>query len=244
MPSPSRRNGAAYRIVPAVHGQRVIEPDPAAETALAQTLAARCTPAEIMVQFERFSRHDGVVDEMMRRVCLRAMLRACGDGVRVATQVGLRHPETISLGDGVSIGMQTIIQGRFDGQCRIGRMTWIGPHCFLDARDLEIGENVGWGPGARVLGSEHVGSPADRPIIATDLRIAPVRVLDGADIGMGAILLPGVTVGRGAIVGAGAVVTHDVPDHATVAGVPARVIGRRAGALAGPPARVGAGGGR
>ncbi|WP_277813931.1 acyltransferase [Acidisphaera rubrifaciens] len=221
-----------------MHGQRVIEADPAAEIALAQTLATRCTQAEIMVQFERFSRHDGVVDEMMRRVCLRAMLRACGDGVRVATQVGLRHPETMSLGDGVSIGMQTIIQGRFDGRCRIGQMTWIGPHCFLDARDLDIGDHVGWGPGARVLGSEHVGVPADLPIIATDLRIAPVRVHDWADIGMGAILLPGVTVGRGAIVGAGAVVTRDVPDYTTVAGVPARVIGRRAAAPADHAGRV------
>jgi acetyltransferase-like isoleucine patch superfamily enzyme len=54
--------------------------------------------------------------------------------------------------------------------------------------------------------------------------IRPVRVGDWADIGVNAVLLPGVTVGKGAIVGAGAVVTHDVPDYAIVAGVPAKIL--------------------
>ena len=83
---------------------------------------------------------------------------------------------------------------------------------------------VGWGPGARVLGSEHTGMPPNTPIIQTDLRIAPVVVRRGADIGTGAILLPGVTVGEHALVGAGSVVTEDVPDYAIVAGAPARVL--------------------
>ena len=85
------------------------------------------------------------------------------------------------------------------------------------------------GPGAKVLGSEHTGFPTDIPLIQTDLQIAPVRIGAGADIGVNAIILPGITVGRGAIVGAGAVVTRDVPEFAKVAGVPARVIGWREG---------------
>ena len=75
-----------------------------------------------------------------------------------------------------------------------------------------------------MLGSEHTGEPIDKPIIQTDLVIKPVRVKKWADIGVNAVLLPGVTVGEGAIVGAGAVVTKDVADWAIVAGVPAKRI--------------------
>ena len=53
----------------------------------------------------------------------------------------------------------------------------------------------------------------------------PTRVRRGASIGSNATILCGVTIGEGALVGAGAVVTRDVPDYAIVAGVPARVIG-------------------
>ena len=102
-----------------------------------------------------------------------------------------------------------------------------GPQSYFDARDLVIGEHVGWGPGAKVLGSEHTGIPADVPIIATDLEIRPVRIGAWADIGVNAVILPGVTVGKGAIVGAGAVVTQDVEPFSVVAGVPARLLRRR-----------------
>ena len=61
----------------------------------------------------------------------------------------------------------------------------------------------------------------------TDLVIRPVRIGDGADIGVGAILMPGTTVGEGAIVGAGSVVTSDVQPFAVVAGTPARFLRSR-----------------
>jgi acetyltransferase-like isoleucine patch superfamily enzyme len=75
----------------------------------------------------------------------------------------------------------------------------------------------------------HTGLPADVPIIQTDLTIQPVRIGAWADIGVNAVVLPGVTVGKGAIVGAGAVVTRNVPDFAIVAGVPARFVRWREG---------------
>ena len=128
------------------------------------------------------------------------------------------------IGNGVFIGEQVFLQGRFDGTCSIGDHSWIGPQSYFDARNLVIEEHVGWGPGAKVLGSTHTGLPLDVPVIRTDLTISPVRIGAWSDIGVNAVILPGVTIGRGAIVGAGAVVTRDVPEFAIVAGVPARFI--------------------
>ena len=88
---------------------------------------------------------------------------------------------------------------------------------------------MGWGPGAKVLGSTHTGVPIEVPTIQTDLEIKPVRIEAWADIGTGAIILPGVTVGKGSIVGAGAVVVEDVPPFAIVVGVPARLLRWREG---------------
>ena len=222
-----RLDRAGRRIVEAVNGRRVPAPDPAFERDMAHELRQRYAPAEIALLFRRFGRGDDYIDVLMRRVCLHALARRCGHQLHVAPNVAIKHPETMEFGDGVVISEGTILHGRFDGRCVIGNMVWIGPQSFLDARDLVVEDFVGWGPGAKVLGSEHTGVPLALPIIATDLIIAPVHVSAGADIGTNAVLLPGVSVGRNAIVGAGAVVTHDVPPFAKVAGVPARIIGWR-----------------
>jgi acetyltransferase-like isoleucine patch superfamily enzyme len=222
-----KRSEGKLRIVRAVHGLREPGPDPAFEVELSNELKRRYQPAELADLLQRHAVGTDYLSAMMRRCCFRALARRCGSGLILGSYIGVRHPETFEIGDGVFIGDQTIIQGRHDGRCRIGRKVWIGPQSFFDGRDLEIGDHVGWGPGAKVLGSEHSGLPVDVPIIQTSLAIAPVRVEAWADIGINAVLLPGVTIGKGSIVGAGAVVTTDVPAFAKVAGVPARIIGWR-----------------
>lgn len=212
------------RIVQAVHGRSPSQPAPAFEAGLADALREAYSRSGLIELYGRFAVGDGFVDAAMRRAIWQALASRCGAGLQVGSGTGFKHPETFEIGSGVFIGAQAFIQGRFDGRCSIGNGVWIGPQAYLDARDLVLGDHVGWGPGARVLGSQHTGSPTDIPIIATDLEILPVRVCDWADIGTGAVLLPGVTVGKGAIVGAGAVVTEDVPDYAIVAGVPARFL--------------------
>jgi acetyltransferase-like isoleucine patch superfamily enzyme len=199
-----------------------VEPDPLFEVDLAEHLRATYGQGGLLELYARFATGEGPFDELMRRVIWRAGARSFGSGVRIGTGAGFKHLESFEIGSGVFIGAQSYVQGRFDGYCRIGDHAWIGPQSYLDARALVLEEYVGWGPGARVLGSEHTGVPTDVPIIQTDLRIEPVTVRRGADIGTSAVLLPGVTVGENAIVGAGAVVTKDVPDNAIVAGVPAR----------------------
>jgi acetyltransferase-like isoleucine patch superfamily enzyme len=222
------------RLVTSVHGHRSVEPDPPFEVELAAHLRRTLDSPRLLELYGRFGTGEGDFDGLMRRVIWRAMTRACGDGLRVGRAVVFRHPETFSIGRGVFIGEQAMIQGRFDGTCEFGDHVWIGPQSYFDARHLVLEEYVGWGPGARVLGSMHTGAPVDVPIIQTDLEIKPVRIGAWADIGVNATILPGITVGRGAIVGAGAVVTRDVPPMAIVAGVPAEIVRYRSGGE-GPP---------
>lgn len=222
-------NAARGRVVKAVHGRQPIEPDAAFERELSEALKAAYSTRELVELYGRFTTGDGFMDGLMRRAIWRAAARRCGHRLQVGSNVGFKHLETFEIGDGVFIGANAYIQGRFDGRCVIGHRVWIGPQAYFDARDLVLEDYVGWGPGAKVLGSAHVGIPVDVPIIETDLEIKPVRIAAWADIGTNATILPGVTIGRGAIVGAGAVVTRDVEPFAVVAGVPARFVRWRDG---------------
>ena len=220
----------AGRVVRAVHSREEVRSDPDFEIGLSEWMRGSYRSDALVELYARFSTGDAALDVMMRRCIWRAAVRRCGHALQVGSHVGFKHLETFELGDGVFIGAQAYIQGRFDGRTVIGNHVWIGPQAYLDARDLVLEDYVGWGPGAKVLGSAHTGLPADVPIVNTDLEIKPVRVCAWADIGTNATILPGVTIGRGAIVGAGAVVTHDVPPFAVVAGVPALFMRWRKGA--------------
>jgi acetyltransferase-like isoleucine patch superfamily enzyme len=215
---------SASRFVPSVFGRTKLSNDPSWEWEYAEHLKASHSPAELMALYARYRGDEGTFETQLRRILFRAMCKRAGHGVRVEPEVVLKHPETMELGNAVFIGAHTMIQGRFDGTCRIGNHVWIGPHSYFDARNLILEDYVGWGPGAKVLGSSHTGEPIDVPIITTELKIEPVLVGFGADIGTNATLLPGVHIGAHSIVGAGAVVTADVPEYSIVAGVPAKVI--------------------
>jgi len=223
-------DGRPGRTVQAVHGRVERRPDPDFEIGLSDSLKASYSLQGLVELYARFATGDGALDVLMRRCIWRAVARRCGHGLHVGSGAGFKHLETFELGESVFIGAQAYIQGRFDGTTVIGDHVWIGPQAYMDARDLVIDEYVGWGPGAKILGSAHTGVPADVPIVHTDLEIRPVRIGAWADIGTNAVILPGVTIGKGAIVGAGAVVTRDVAPFAIVAGVPARFLRWRDGA--------------
>jgi acetyltransferase-like isoleucine patch superfamily enzyme len=215
------------REIAATFGRKQAPVELAWETECAVWLRETHSTEALTEMFARLREGESPLDLAFRRALFRAICRKAGSDIQIGPGVVLKHPETMEFGDCVFIGAQAMIQGRFDGICRIGNHVWIGPQAYFDARDLVIEDYVGWGPGAKVLGSAHSGEPLDVPIISTNLVIKPVVIGYGADIGVNAVILPGVHVGAHAIVGAGAVVTQDVPDYAVVAGVPARVIRSR-----------------
>lgn len=155
------------------------------------------------------------------------------------------HP-TADIESDVAIGAGTSVWHRAQIRtgARIGRDAVIGRDVFIDVgvtlgdrvkvqngaliyHGVTVGDGVFIGPGAiltndrrpRALGATGELARAD------DWQVSPIRIDEGASIGAGAIVVAGCDVGTYAMVGAGAVVTHDVPPHALVAGNPARPLG-------------------
>jgi acetyltransferase-like isoleucine patch superfamily enzyme len=158
----------------------------------------------------------------------RDQLRRCPPSVILEDGVLIFHPENVSLDEDVYVGHNAILKGYHRNALSIGRGSWIGQGAFLHAAGgVTVGEDVGVGPHACIITSVHGEPGRDRPIMAGALEFAPVVLGDGCDVGLNATILPGVTVGKGAQIGAGAVVTSDVPDFAVVAGNPARLLRTR-----------------
>ena len=152
-------------------------------------------------------------------------LARCGEGCVFEAGVLVFHPENVHLAERVYVGHQTILKGYYKSTMEIGEGTWIGQQCFFhSAGGLRIGQHVGIGPGVRILTSNHREAGRDLPILSSPLDFAEVVIEDDADIGVSAVILPGVTIGRGAQIGAGAVVAESIPAYAVAAGVPARVL--------------------
>jgi len=151
-----------------------------------------------------------------------------GDGVVLEEGVLIFRPDLVHLGDNVYVGHRAQIKAYPEGGLRVGRDTWIGPNCFFSAAaPVTIGEGVGIGPNVHILTSTHRDPGRDLPIMEGELERAPVTIGDGADLGVGSIVLPGVRIGKGVQLGAGSVVNEDIPDLAVAVGVPARVVGSR-----------------
>ncbi len=158
----------------------------------------------------------------------RAALKRCPASVVIEPGALVFHPENVSLDDDVYVGHYAILKGYYKNELVVGRGSWIGQAAFLHAAGgIRVGSDVGIGPHVCVLTSTHAEPGRELPIMAGALEFAPVVLDDGCDLGVGAVILPGVTVGKGAQVGAGAVVTRDVPAYAVVAGNPARVLRSR-----------------
>src|SRR5438128_953525 len=102
---------------------------------------------------------------------------------------------------------------------RIGNGTYLNRSC-----EIVAGQEVVIGRDCKIARDVIIMDTDQHPLPGAELITAPVIIGDDVWVGARAIILKGVTIGAGAIVGAGSVVTRDVPPRAVVAGVPARVI--------------------
>jgi len=134
-----------------------------------------------------------------------------GDFLQTGQGASIREDNLIS--DGVSVGTNTVLE--FGN--RIGKNVRIHSSCFLEM--VTVGDDVFIGPGVVFTDDPH---PMGCPRYKECLGGAKVGSL--ARIGAGCVILPGVNIGRNCLVGAGSLVTKDVPDGVVVAGQPAKVI--------------------
>lgn len=103
----------------------------------------------------------------------------------------------------------------------IGKRVFINSCCcFQDQGGIYIADDVQIGHGVKLVTLNHGKAPQDRTTVYPE----PINIEENVWIGSGAIVLPGVRIGKNAIVGAGSVVTKDVPEGAVVAGNPARIL--------------------
>jgi serine acetyltransferase len=142
-----------------------------------------------------------------------------------------RNHRDIEIHDGVALdrGVTLLSTGTPTAFPRItiGRGSYINRHAMLDASErIQIGADCMIGPFCYITDHDH-GMRLGIPIKNQPLVGAPVLIEDDVWIGAHVTVLKGVRVGSGAVLGAGAVVTRDVPAGAIVAGVPAKVIGYR-----------------
>jgi len=151
---------------------------------------------------------------------------AVSHDVTLGRNVIIHHPELINLygcqiGDNTKIGAFVEIQKN----ASIGRECKISSHTFI-CEGVIVEDEVFVGHGVVFINDRYPRATTNGSLQSEeDWNVIPTRIKKGASIGSGAVIMCGVIVGKKALIGAGAVVTEDVPDFAIVAGVPARMAG-------------------
>src|SRR6516164_3889295 len=147
--------------------------------------------------------------------------------VKLGSGVVIFYPELVNLygcriGDGTRIGTFVEIQKN----ALIGKNCKISSHSFI-CEGVEIEDEVFIGHGVKFINDLYPRATTAEGNLQSqaDWKVLRTLVRSRASIGTNATILPNLSIGRGAMIGAAALVVTDVPDHAIVAGVPARVIG-------------------
>jgi len=173
----------------------------------------------------------GSLKRLIYTLLMRGRFARWGARSRLEGSVVLDSPFLVSVGRGVYIREHSWLNAkddRGDGAptLHICDGAYIGRFAHINAwRDVKIGNNVLIADRVFISDCGHQYGDKNIPVAQQDDPfLGAVHLRDGCWIGIGAVILPGVTVGRNAVVAANAVVTQDIPDHAVAAGVPASIV--------------------
>lgn len=156
---------------------------------------------------------------LMRLV--RSAFGALGTGSLIVNPLAVRGIGKMFIGAGVLVNEGTWMQTERGADLTIGDRVYIGHRCHIHAVDrIVIGDDTMVADGVTISSGAHIGH--NHAEIAAD---GPIIIGRGVFIGEKALVKGGVRIGDGASIGAGAIVTRDIPAGATAAGVPARIIG-------------------
>jgi maltose O-acetyltransferase len=171
--------------------------------------AAQLVSTAVYLTFARHlpwgPRPGGGIARRLRGYLARHMLDACGQRVNVEHGAWFGSGRGIRLGDRSDLGMDVLVMG-----------------------PLSVGVDVMMGPRCVMLSVNHSTAETSRPMNSQGFEPSRAIVIeDDVWLGAGVTVLPGVRIGRGSVIGAGSVVTRDIPPWAIAAGNPARVVRHR-----------------
>jgi len=162
---------------------------------------------------------------------MRSAFYGWGKGSRLGKHAKLVGIELINVGRGVILGDHIWLNAKASDKCRaptlnIGDGTYIGRFVQVNAwRSVNIGKDVLIADRVFISDADHNYTDTQEPIIKQgDSFMGAVTLCDGCWIGIGAVVLPNVRIGKNAVIAANSVVTRDVPDYAVAGGVPAKII--------------------
>lgn len=144
-----------------------------------------------------------------------------GDDCFIADNVLISARKKVVIGKGTRIHEFSSMQGC---EISLGEDVWVSKFCFIIGADISVGDRSILAPFVQILDTEHYIDPVTGQITMGAGETAPVKIEENAWLGNGAKVMKGVSIGRGSIVGAGAVVTKDIPPGMVAVGVPAKTI--------------------